>query len=187
MDPKPDAQPTRMKERKWKKEKCAAGVCRRTRLVSPRLCEWNLIHGKIYFRRSKMWLGLGGSPSSREPTLSTSQFPEGVILFPSCCGLVAIPCPCRNVIDFRLGGDPRLLLRAINPGEAALFDRAAGVHLRFRLGGYTFPPSIYYKVLFGARCCRCRCRCRCRCSTTAPSLVRRCAWSAVVYRFGGFS
>ncbi|CAN0239235.1 unnamed protein product, partial [Ectocarpus sp. 6 AP-2014] len=52
----------------------------------------------------------------------------------------------RNVIDFRLGGDPRLLLRAINPGEAALFDRAAGVHVRFRLGGYTFPPSIYYKV-----------------------------------------
>eukprot|EP00752_Nemacystus_decipiens_P001659 g1611.t1 len=41
----------------------------------------------------------------------------------------------RNIIDFRLGGDPRLLLRAINPGEAALFDRAAGVHLRFRLGG----------------------------------------------------
>ncbi|CAM9641787.1 unnamed protein product, partial [Ectocarpus sp. 8 AP-2014] len=39
----------------------------------------------------------------------------------------------RNVIDFRLGGDPRLLLRAINPGEAALFDRAAGVHVRFRL------------------------------------------------------
>ncbi|CAM9680818.1 unnamed protein product, partial [Scytosiphon promiscuus] len=52
----------------------------------------------------------------------------------------------RNVIDFRLGGDPRLLLRAINPGEASLFDRAAGVHVRFRLGGYTFPPSIYYKV-----------------------------------------
>eukprot|EP00903_Cladosiphon_okamuranus_P018834 g17323.t1 len=52
----------------------------------------------------------------------------------------------KNIIDFRLGGDPRLLLRAINPGEAALFDRAAGVHLRFRLGGYTFPPSIYYKV-----------------------------------------
>ncbi|CAN0229488.1 unnamed protein product, partial [Laminaria digitata] len=52
----------------------------------------------------------------------------------------------RNVIGFKLAGDPRLLLRAINPGEAALFDRAAGVHVRFRLGGYTFPPSIYYKV-----------------------------------------
>lgn len=61
-------------------------------------------------------------------------------------GSTAVFDPCRNIIDFRLGGDPRLLLRAINPGEAALFDRAAGVHLRFRLGGYTFPPSIYYKV-----------------------------------------
>lgn len=52
----------------------------------------------------------------------------------------------RNVINFRLGGDPRLLLRTINPGEAGLFDRASGVHVRFRLGGYSFPPSIYYKV-----------------------------------------
>ena len=55
-------------------------------------------------------------------------------------------CGGRNVIGFKLAGDPRLLMRAINPGEAALFDRAAGVQVRFRLGGYTFPPSIYYKV-----------------------------------------
>lgn len=49
-------------------------------------------------------------------------------------------------MDFKLAGDPKQLLRAINPGEAAFFDRAAGIHVRFRLGGLSFPPCIYYKV-----------------------------------------
>ena len=43
-------------------------------------------------------------------------------------------------------GDPRELLRVINPREAQLADAAAGVHVRFRLGGTTFPPLVFYKI-----------------------------------------
>ncbi|XP_068438310.1 protein MFI isoform X2 [Clinocottus analis] len=43
-------------------------------------------------------------------------------------------------------GDPQAMLRAVNPREAKLLDAAAGVFIRFRLGGITFPPSIYYKI-----------------------------------------
>jgi len=49
----------------------------------------------------------------------------------------------------RLGApaDGRLLLRCINPSEAALVqDRASGAVVRFRLGGSVFPPIVYYKV-----------------------------------------
>ncbi|XP_037549921.1 protein MFI-like [Nematolebias whitei] len=42
--------------------------------------------------------------------------------------------------------DPRTVLRNVNPREAELLDSAAGVIIRFRLGGVTFPPSIYYKI-----------------------------------------
>ena len=52
----------------------------------------------------------------------------------------------RDLIRFRERGDPRMMLRAINPQEAAMFDAAAGIHVRFRLGGYAFPPNIYYKI-----------------------------------------
>ena len=52
----------------------------------------------------------------------------------------------RDLIRFRLTGDPKMLLRTINPAETALFDRAAGVHVRFRLGGAAFPPTMFYKV-----------------------------------------
>ena len=52
----------------------------------------------------------------------------------------------RNLIKFRNAGDPALMLRCINPREAALFDQASGVHVRFRLGGSSFPPTILYKV-----------------------------------------
>eukprot|EP00611_Tribonema_gayanum_P026682 TRINITY_DN6417_c0_g1_i1.p1 TRINITY_DN6417_c0_g1~~TRINITY_DN6417_c0_g1_i1.p1 ORF type:complete len:494 (-),score=65.78 TRINITY_DN6417_c0_g1_i1:285-1766(-) len=52
----------------------------------------------------------------------------------------------RDLIRFRLAGDPAQLLRTINPPETYLFDRAAAVHVRFRLGGASFPPNIYYKV-----------------------------------------
>uniref|UniRef100_A0A8C5MEB2 Chromosome 11 open reading frame 65 n=1 Tax=Leptobrachium leishanense TaxID=445787 RepID=A0A8C5MEB2_9ANUR len=52
----------------------------------------------------------------------------------------------KNLINFKGMGDPRLLLKSINPREAELIDAAAGVHVRFRLGGVTFPPNIYYKL-----------------------------------------
>ncbi|XP_036935741.1 protein MFI isoform X3 [Acanthopagrus latus] len=42
--------------------------------------------------------------------------------------------------------DPRRMLKTVNPREAELLDAAAGVFIRFRLGGMTFPPSIYYKI-----------------------------------------
>mmetsp|Transcript_21215 Transcript_21215/g.59267 ORF Transcript_21215/g.59267 Transcript_21215/m.59267 type:complete len:348 (+) Transcript_21215:2-1045(+) len=52
----------------------------------------------------------------------------------------------RDLINFREQGDPAQLLRSINPKEAALMDIAISAHVRFRLGGSTFPPTIYYKV-----------------------------------------
>jgi hypothetical protein len=52
----------------------------------------------------------------------------------------------RDMIFFRERGDPAQLLRAINPREASMLDAASGTHLRFRLGGTTFPPVIYYKI-----------------------------------------
>ena len=48
------------------------------------------------------------------------------------------------IYNFR--GHPARLLKAINPTEAQLLDSAAKVHIRFRLGGETFPPTIYYKI-----------------------------------------
>lgn len=52
----------------------------------------------------------------------------------------------RDLIKFRERGDPGLMLKCINPTEASLVDAAAGVHVRFRLGGDQFPPVIYYKI-----------------------------------------
>ncbi|XP_030204419.1 uncharacterized protein C11orf65 homolog isoform X1 [Gadus morhua] len=52
----------------------------------------------------------------------------------------------KGTISFRYHGDPRGLLKSVNPREAALLDAAAGVYIRFRLGGVRFPPSIYYKI-----------------------------------------
>ncbi|GAA6231775.1 uncharacterized protein C11orf65-like [Lates japonicus] len=43
-------------------------------------------------------------------------------------------------------GDPQKILKPVNPREAELLDAAAGVFMRFRLGGVTFPPNIYYKI-----------------------------------------
>ncbi|XP_054479385.1 protein MFI [Anoplopoma fimbria] len=42
--------------------------------------------------------------------------------------------------------DPQAILKSVNPREAELLDVAAGVFIRFRLGGITFPPNIYYKI-----------------------------------------
>ena len=41
---------------------------------------------------------------------------------------------------------PRELLKSINPQEATLFDGATGLHIRFRLGGQSFPPMLFYKI-----------------------------------------
>lgn len=50
-------------------------------------------------------------------------------------------------MNFRNRGDPGLLLRCINPQEAALVqDRSSGAIVRFRLGGSIFPPVVYYKI-----------------------------------------
>lgn len=51
-----------------------------------------------------------------------------------------------QLIRFREKGDPRLMLRCINPSEAYLMDPAAGLHVRFRLGGTRFPPVILYRI-----------------------------------------
>ncbi|XP_019479680.1 PREDICTED: uncharacterized protein C11orf65 homolog isoform X2 [Hipposideros armiger] len=52
----------------------------------------------------------------------------------------------KSVINIRRQGDPRQIVRYINPKEAELLDAAAGIHVRFRLGGVKFPPEIYYKI-----------------------------------------
>ncbi|XP_048196704.1 protein MFI [Perognathus longimembris pacificus] len=52
----------------------------------------------------------------------------------------------KSLIDLRRQGEPRQIVRFINPKEAELLDAAAGTHVRFRLGGVKFPPVIYYKI-----------------------------------------
>uniref|UniRef100_A0A8D0BW26 Chromosome 11 open reading frame 65 n=1 Tax=Salvator merianae TaxID=96440 RepID=A0A8D0BW26_SALMN len=52
----------------------------------------------------------------------------------------------KELIGFKQCGEPSQLMKYINPGEAEFLDAAAGVHIKFRLGGLKFPPSIYYKV-----------------------------------------
>ncbi|XP_020658802.3 protein MFI isoform X1 [Pogona vitticeps] len=52
----------------------------------------------------------------------------------------------KELIGFKQCGEPSRLMKYIDPREAEFLDAAAGVHIRFRLGGLKFPPSIYYKV-----------------------------------------
>ncbi|KAJ3083642.1 hypothetical protein HDU99_007655 [Rhizoclosmatium hyalinum] len=52
----------------------------------------------------------------------------------------------KNLIQFREAGNPCFLLKYVNPKESKLIDSACGIHVRFRLGGTTFPPTIYYKI-----------------------------------------
>ncbi|XP_004688823.1 PREDICTED: uncharacterized protein C11orf65 homolog [Condylura cristata] len=52
----------------------------------------------------------------------------------------------KSLIDIRRQGEPHQIVRYINPKEAELLDAAAGVQVRFRLGGVNFPPDIYYKI-----------------------------------------
>uniref|UniRef100_A0A8P4K3F8 Uncharacterized protein n=1 Tax=Dicentrarchus labrax TaxID=13489 RepID=A0A8P4K3F8_DICLA len=52
----------------------------------------------------------------------------------------------KELISHCNQGDPRTILKTVNPREAELLDAAAGAYIRFRLGGITFPPNIYYKI-----------------------------------------
>lgn len=52
----------------------------------------------------------------------------------------------RDLIKVREGGEPYKMLRYINPKEADMIDRSLSLHIRFRLGGFTFPPTIFYKI-----------------------------------------
>lgn len=52
----------------------------------------------------------------------------------------------RDLITVKLKGLPADLLRSIIPNESILLDKAAGVHVRFRLGGSVFPPKVYFKI-----------------------------------------
>ncbi|KAI9333705.1 hypothetical protein BDR26DRAFT_921236 [Obelidium mucronatum] len=52
----------------------------------------------------------------------------------------------KNLIQFREAGSPSALLKYVNPKESKLIDTSCGIHVRFRLGGTHFPPTIYYKI-----------------------------------------
>ncbi|XP_062376825.1 protein MFI [Sardina pilchardus] len=52
----------------------------------------------------------------------------------------------KELLNFHNQGQPHILLKHVNPREADILDPGAGVFIRFRLGGITFPPSIYYKI-----------------------------------------
>ncbi|KAJ3188239.1 hypothetical protein HDU85_005389 [Gaertneriomyces sp. JEL0708] len=52
----------------------------------------------------------------------------------------------RDLIKYRLRGHPGKILRFINPQESRLMDPAMAIHVRFRLGGSSFPPTIFYKI-----------------------------------------
>ncbi|EAY21623.1 IQ calmodulin-binding motif family protein [Trichomonas vaginalis G3] len=59
----------------------------------------------------------------------------------------------KKLVQFRNQGDPAALLRVINPIEAQLLDPAIGAHVRFRLGGFEWPPQIYYKIYLHSPVC----------------------------------
>mmetsp|Transcript_1285 Transcript_1285/g.1871 ORF Transcript_1285/g.1871 Transcript_1285/m.1871 type:complete len:389 (-) Transcript_1285:268-1434(-) len=59
----------------------------------------------------------------------------------------------RDLINFHRKGDPKQLLRAINPSEIELFDACTNIHIRFRLGGSVFPPTLYYKIYSSGAIC----------------------------------
>ena len=59
----------------------------------------------------------------------------------------------KALVTFRNQGDPATLLRVINPVEAQLLDPAVGAHVKFRLGGFEWPPQIYYKIFLHSPVC----------------------------------
>jgi hypothetical protein len=52
----------------------------------------------------------------------------------------------RDLVIFKLKGLPQDLLKTIIPSEVSLCDRASGIHVRFRLGGQSFPPKVFFKI-----------------------------------------
>lgn len=52
----------------------------------------------------------------------------------------------KDLVIFHNEGDPALIMKYINPIEAKLIDSACGIHIKFRLAGHQFPPTIYYKI-----------------------------------------
>eukprot|EP01083_Nonionella_stella_P295794 1005161_1 len=52
----------------------------------------------------------------------------------------------RDLVRMREHADPGTILQSLNPRESVLADAASGMHVRFRLGGASFPPTLYYKI-----------------------------------------
>ena len=52
----------------------------------------------------------------------------------------------KEMIQFRERLDPVFVLKGINPGEAYMIDPASAIHIRFRLGGTTFTPTILQDI-----------------------------------------
>lgn len=59
----------------------------------------------------------------------------------------------KELLRFKNAGDPITMLKSVNPREAALVDSASGTRVRFRLGGSSFPPNVYYKLFTNAAVC----------------------------------
>eukprot|EP01029_Cantina_marsupialis_P029601 TRINITY_DN781892_c0_g1_i1.p1 TRINITY_DN781892_c0_g1~~TRINITY_DN781892_c0_g1_i1.p1 ORF type:complete len:371 (+),score=81.65 TRINITY_DN781892_c0_g1_i1:104-1216(+) len=59
----------------------------------------------------------------------------------------------KELLVFKTDTTPHLLLRCINPVEAQLLESSSGTHVRFRLGGVSFPPNIYYKIFIHQNVC----------------------------------
>ena len=51
----------------------------------------------------------------------------------------------RDLILCRERSDPVLILKSLSPYEASIVDKKSGIFLRFRLGGSSFPPTVYFK------------------------------------------
>jgi hypothetical protein len=109
---------------------------------------------------SKQWFSLRkpcesqGRQTTNEVFQSRVEAATKIQCFWRKLGNYRIFCALRDIVaKFRGTGDPFLLLRSILPMESMYLDPAMQVHIRFRLGGERFPPSIYYKIFtHGAVC-----------------------------------
>ena len=54
----------------------------------------------------------------------------------------------RDLINFKNQGDPAVMLRCVNPKEAALLDAASGTHVKFRLAGVSIRYGLIHSVCF---------------------------------------
>jgi hypothetical protein len=64
-----------------------------------------------------------------------------------------LSCSSASNIFIYIRGNPAKLLKGINPLEAQLLETAVNCHVRFRLGGDSFPPNIYYKIFSKTNVC----------------------------------